>query len=174
MAHVCCELRDVGQLSLLSRGPRIADLGNRESQRFVVCEKRERTPFQKVAEVSNSQIRSNEFTIERTVVLFSRPTFSAEKRYRFPVRAITVLFEDCSDCCTGSINCECGRLISMLMDEHSSLSESFLCGRESFIELVRPLQRHGFSSQRIIYRSHDVGRIRNEPMIKVQHPHELL
>ena len=112
--------------------------------------------------------------MERTVVLFSRPTFSAEERYRFPVRAITVLFEDCSDCCTGSINCECGRLISMWMDEHSSLSESFLCGRESFIELIRPHQRHRFSSQRTIYRSHDVGGIRNEPMIKVQHLHELL
>ena len=57
VAHDFCELRDVGQVSLLSRGPRIADLGNRESQQFVVCEKRERTPFQKVADVSNSQIR---------------------------------------------------------------------------------------------------------------------
>ena len=57
MAHVCREFRDVCQVSLLPRGPRIAGFGNRKSQLFVVSEKDEGAPFQEVAKVSNSQVR---------------------------------------------------------------------------------------------------------------------
>ena len=70
---ICCELRDIGQVTLLPWGPWFRILGKAEGEWLVVGVCHKCPTLKEIAEVAYCEVQAQQLTVESTVLLFRWP-----------------------------------------------------------------------------------------------------
>ena len=167
------ELRDGGELSLLSAGGRIRLFGEGVYQWEMVGVDPKGLSFEEVLEVSGGQVDGEELPVEGRVSLFGVGQFLAvEGEWCCP--SVALLLEDCTDCNVAGVGCEVQFGVGGRKREQCGVGEGVLGVAEGGVGVRVPSESLQFALEKFVEWCQSGSDVWKEAVVKGNQAQELL